>query len=352
MSDTTTIRSQSSGGASPRNGWEPPSLERMQAELPGFHFEEMIGRGGMGAVYKATQHSLGRAVAIKVLPADLMEDSEALFAERFEQEARLMAKFSHPQIVSVFESGKTPGGLLYMVMEFVAGTDLARVIRSEGRLEPRNALGIASQVCQALACAHSHGIIHRDIKPSNILITRDGTAKVADFGLAKQFDNGLQGLTKSSVTIGTPDFLAPEAWDPGTPLDGRADLYSLGVVLYRMLTGEVPRGLWKFPSAVAGTDPRLDAMIDRAMQPDRDARYATAAEFLVDLENAISAPLPAVSPKPNHLRRNVVWCALGLASLAVALWWPHRLLSTVVTTANSDGPGSLMEAIAHAFHNP
>ncbi len=343
-----------------RGGWQPPSMEWMQAELPAFRFEEIIGRGGMGAVYKATQLSLGRAVAIKVLPADLMEDAEAFFAERFEQEARLMAKFSHPNIVSVFESGKTPGGLLYMVMEFVAGTDLAGVIRSGGKVAPATAAGIASQVCQALECAHRHGIIHRDIKPGNILISRDGTAKVADFGLAKQFDTGLLGFTKSSVSVGTPDFLAPEAWNPGKPLDGRADLYSLGVVLYQMLTGEMPRGLWKMPSEIAGTDPRFDAFIDRAMQPDREARYATAAEFLADLENVRAAMSTAAVSPPRRRRRGAAAWTAGPAALAALLLWrpwvetasPRAHLSTVVTTASPDGPGSLAEALANADQNP
>ena len=358
MSDTATTVPFSC--PTPRGGWQPPSLKLMQAELPAFRFEEIIGRGGMGAVYKATQLSLGRAVAIKVLPADLMEDAEAFFAERFEQESRLMAKFSHANIVSVFESGKTPGGLLYMVMEFVAGTDLAGVIRSGGKVAPMTAAEIASQVCQALECAHGHGIIHRDIKPGNILITRDGTAKVADFGLAKHFDGGQHGFTKSSVTVGTPDFLAPEAWNPGTPLDGRADLYSLGVVLYQMLTGEVPRGLWKMPSEIAGTAPQFDTIIDRAMQPDREARYATAAEFLADLEDVRAAMSTAAVSPPRRRRRVVVPGATAVAVLAaLALWrpWAETVssrghLSTVVTSVAPDGPGSLFEALANAAQNP
>jgi serine/threonine protein kinase len=250
------------------SGWQPPSLAEMQALLPQYEFITLIGRGGMGAVYKATQISLNRPVAIQVLPGDLMNDAEANFAARFRQEALTMAKLSHPGIVIVYECGGA-GGLLYIVMEFVDGTDVARMIQSQGKLAPELAATLLAQVCDALHYAHKNGVVHRDIKPANLLITREGQVKIADFGLAKHNDEALMGLTKSNVAIGTPDFLAPEAWTPGTPLDARADLYSLGVTLYQMLTGEVPRGLWKMPSVKVGTDPRLDAIIDKAMQPDR-----------------------------------------------------------------------------------
>ena len=212
-----------------------------------------------------------------------MSDTDANFAARFRQESLTMAKLTHPGIVSVFESGEA-GGLLYIVMEFVDGTDVARMIASEGKLAPELATKLLTQVCDALHYAHERGVVHRDIKPANLLLTRDGTVKIADFGLAKHDDDTLLGLTKTNVAIGTPDFLAPEAWTPNTALDGRADVYALGVTLYQMLTGEVPRGLWKMPSVKAGVDARFDAIIDRAMQPDRAARYQSSAELRRDLE--------------------------------------------------------------------
>ncbi|MEY2407604.1 MAG: eukaryotic-like serine/threonine-protein kinase [Verrucomicrobiota bacterium] len=275
----------------------------MQALLPQYLFLALLGRGGMGAVYKATQRSLNRSVAIKVLPAVLMNDAEDDFVERFRQESLTMAKLNHPGIVSVYESGEA-AGLLYIVMEFIDGTDVARTIRGQAKVAPELATALLIQVCDALQYAHRNGVIHRDIKPANLLITRDGQVKIADFGLAKHNEEALRGLTKTNVAIGTPDFLAPEAWTPGTALDARADLYSLGVTLYQMLTGEVPRGLWKMPSEKVGTDPRLDAIIDKAMQPDREARYQSSSELRRDLEQihdgrpATATPVRTVVPPP------------------------------------------------------
>ena len=274
---------------SSRGPWQPPPLEEMQTLLPQFQFLSLIGRGGMGAVYQARQLSLNRTVAIKVLPAALVSESESDFAERFRLEAKTMAKLTHPGIVGVFDSGEA-GGLLYIVMEYVDGTDVARMIQSEGKLPPEQASALLAEVCDALHYAHRNGVIHRDLKPANLLVTREGRVKIADFGLAKHNDEALLGLTKTNFAIGTPDFLAPEAWTPGTPLDARADLYALGVTLYQMLTGEVPRGLWKMPSVKVGTDPRFDAIVDCAMQPEREARYQSSIELRRDLEKIRTEP--------------------------------------------------------------
>ena len=265
--------------------------------LPQYQFIALLGRGGMGAVYKAVQVSLEREVAIKVLPADLCEDEDANFVERFKNEARMMAKMKHPAIVDVYEFGETAEGLLYIAMEFIDGTDVAKMIHSQGRLPPDYALAITAHVCDALAFAHGSGVIHRDIKPANILIHRDGTVKVADFGLAKQSDPALSGLTKTNMAVGTPDFLAPEALIPGLPLDGRADLYAVGVMLYQMLTGELPRGMWTMPVQMLGTDPRFDAIIGKAMQTDREARYSSANEIRRDLDVIMTTPLAAADTR-------------------------------------------------------
>ena len=200
-----------------------------------------------------------------------------------------MAKLTHPGIVSVFESGEA-GGFLYIVMEFVDGTDVARMIQSEGKLTPELVTALLAQVCDALHYAHQNGVVHRDIKPANLLVMRSGQVKIADFGLAKHHDDALLGLTKTNVAIGTPDFLAPEAWTPNTSLDSRADLYALGVTLYQMLTGEIPRGLWEMPSARVGTDARFDAIIERAMQPRPESRYQSSAELGRDLEKIRTQP--------------------------------------------------------------
>jgi serine/threonine protein kinase len=290
--------STASSSSKPSKGWQPPALEEMQAMLPQYEFISLLGRGGMGAVYKARQVSLQRSVAIKVLPADLIDDLDANFAERFKNEARTMARMNHAGIVKVYDFGETQAGLLYIVMEFIDGTDVAQMIRAQGKLTQDHALAITAHVGDALAYAHKNGVIHRDIKPANILINQEGTVKVADFGLAKMNDASQRGLTKTNTAMGTPDFVAPEALSPGTVVDGRADLYAMGVMLYQMLTGEIPRGMWSMPSTKVGTDPRYDAVILKAMQTDRELRYQDAAEIRRDLDVIMTQPLPKEEPKP------------------------------------------------------
>ncbi|MEZ5386336.1 MAG: protein kinase [Prosthecobacter sp.] len=280
----------SSSASNPSTSWQPPSLDEMRAMLPQYEFISLLGRGGTGAVYKATQISLDRAVAIKVLPVDLFANDDAQFAERFKNEARTMAKMNHPSIVKVFDFGETSTGLLYIVMEFIDGTDVAQIIAAQGKLPEDHALSITAHVSDALAYAHGHGIVHRDIKPANILINMEGAVKVADFGLAKANDPSQSGITKTNLAMGTPDFVAPEAFIPGVPLDGRADLYAMGVMLYQMLTGEIPRGIWTMPSAKLGTDPRFDAIIAKAMQTDREHRYQTATDLRQDLDTILTLP--------------------------------------------------------------
>ena len=283
--------SSASSASKPSGGWQPPTLEEMQAMLPQYQFVSLLGRGGMGAVFKAVQVTLDRDVAIKVLPGDLVaDDDDAQFAERFKNEARTMAKMNHPAIVNVYDFGETKTGLLYIVMEFIDGTDVAQMIASQGKLPEDYALSITAHVCDALAYAHTHRVIHRDIKPANILINMEGAVKVADFGLAKQSDAGQGGLTKTNMAMGTPDFVAPEALISGIPLDGRADLYAVGVMLYQMLTGEIPRGMWSLPGAKFGSDPRFDAIISKAMQTDRDARYQSAMDLRQDLDTILTLP--------------------------------------------------------------
>jgi serine/threonine protein kinase len=290
--------STASSSSKPSKGWQPPALEEMQAMLPQYEFISLLGRGGMGAVYKARQVSLQRSVAIKVLPADLIDDLDANFAERFKNEARTMARMNHAGIVKVYDFGETQAGLLYIVMEFIDGTDVAQMIRAQGKLTQDHALAITAHVGDALAYAHKNGVIHRDIKPANILINQEGTVKVADFGLAKMNDASQRGLTKTNTAMGTPDFVAPEALSPGTVVDGRADLYAMGVMLYQMLTGEIPRGMWSMPSTKVGTDPRYDAVILKAMQTDRELRYQDATEIRRDLDVIMTQPLPKEEPKP------------------------------------------------------
>jgi serine/threonine protein kinase len=175
-------------------------------------------------------------------------------------------------------------------MEYIDGTDVAKMILSQGRLPAEYALAITAHVCDALQYAHTHGIIHRDIKPANILINMEGVVKVADFGLAKAADASQMGLTKTNMAMGTPDFVAPEALSPGMIVDGRADLYAVGVMLYNMLTGNVPRGAFRMPSTTVATDSRFDTIIIKSMEMDREMRYQTAFDIRRDLDVILTTP--------------------------------------------------------------
>jgi serine/threonine protein kinase len=177
-------------------------------------------------------------------------------------------------------------------MEYVDGSDVSQMIAAQGRLPPEHALAITAHVCDALQAAHELGIVHRDIKPANILLNMKGQVKVADFGLAKVEEPGTHGLTKTGYAMGTPDFVSPEALMLGTQIDGRADLYAVGVMLYQMLTGNIPRGAFKPASVlVPGLDPRFDPIIQKAMQHDRAERHQSAAELRRELDVILTVPL-------------------------------------------------------------
>ncbi len=272
--------------------WHPPTPEELGRLLPGYEIECLLGRGGMGAVfYKGTQTSLDRSVAIKILPPDL-DDEDGSFAERFKNEAKVMAKMDHPAIVAVYDFGETSERQLYFAMAFIDGTDVARMISEQGRLPVEHALAVTAHVCDALAYAHARGVVHRDIKPANVLINYEGQVKVADFGLAKAFDAAEAGLTKTGLAMGTPDYVAPEALILGANVDHRADLYAVGVMLYQMLTGVVPRGAWKDAHVVVpGLDRRFDDIIDRAMQTDPADRYQSAEELRRNLDVILTTPM-------------------------------------------------------------
>ena len=228
-----------------------PLPEQLAPYFPQLEILERVGYGGMGVVYKARQRELDRLVALKILRPDFENDPG--FAERFQREARALAKLNHPHIVTVYDFGKQ-GDLYFFLMEFVDGTSLRHVEQS-GRLSSKEALAIVPQVCDALQFAHEQGIVHRDIKPENILLTKDGRVKIADFGLAKlarphdENANAIERpLTGTREVIGTPHYMAPEQIEHPTEVDHRADIFSLGVVLYEMLTGELPLGRFPLPS--------------------------------------------------------------------------------------------------------
>ncbi|MDP1590562.1 MAG: protein kinase, partial [Prosthecobacter sp.] len=175
------------------------------------------------------------------------------------------------------------------------GTDVAKMIAKQGRLHTEHAMAITAHVCDALAYAHERGIIHRDIKPANIMVGYDGNVKVADFGLAKMTQSGENGLTQSGMAMGTLHYMAPESLMLGTSVDHRADIYAMGVMLYQMLTGKLPQGMFRLPSLqIAGLDPRYDGIIAKALMEEREARYQTIAEMRTDLDAILTQPVVKV----------------------------------------------------------
>jgi hypothetical protein len=275
--------------------WEPPAPEELAAAIPGYLITEFLGRGGMGAVYKGMQLSLDRSVAVKVLAAHLAENPE--FEVRFQREARAMARLNHPNIVQVYEYGRTDSGYHYLIMEYVDGSDLSKLVRTGG-LDAGDALNAVSQICAALQYAHELGFVHRDIKPANVFITQQGILKVGDFGLAKIMD-GTEGdaaaseditLTQPGAIMGTPSYAAPEQLG-GAPVDHRADLYSLGVMFYEMLTREIPRGAPRPPSRrVAALDVRIDGVVFKALEADPGERYQSADDLRTDVDIIRTTP--------------------------------------------------------------
>ncbi|MHB1307740.1 MAG: serine/threonine-protein kinase, partial [Limisphaerales bacterium] len=284
--------------ASP-SGLRPPDLEAVAAAFPQLEVLELIGVGGMGCVFKARQPRLDRWVALKLLPQSLA--ANAAFAERFNREARLLARLSHPGIVAVHDFGQS-GGFCYLLMEFVGGVNLRQAMRA-GRFTPQQALGVVPGICDALQYAHGEGVLHRDIKPENILLDARGRVKIADFGIAKLIA-GVGGdptpdaaLTASGAALGTPHYMAPEQIERPADVDHRADIYSLGVVLYEMLTGELPLGRFAAPSKKTPMDERVDEIVLRALAKERELRQQSAGEMKTEVEGVTSsASVPRVSP--------------------------------------------------------
>ncbi len=289
---------------------EPTAIGRASAAIaepefiPGYKIDLLIGKGGMGEVYKGVQLSLGRAVAVKLLPSEMAR--EEAFVARFEKEAAALASLSHPNIVSIVDKGKSKSSY-YLVMEFVGGPSLREMIRDRP-MEWARALRITVEVSRAIDYAHNRGIVHRDLKPENILFDEQAGSipKVSDFGLAS-FQNAEGGgekynLTDTHVAMGTLSYMAPEQQVDAKMVDGRADIYSLGVMLYEMLVGEVPRGNFDPPSARApGIDRRLDAIVARCLKPAPADRYQKVSELLAELEPLV--PL-TVSLVGTHQKRS------------------------------------------------
>jgi serine/threonine protein kinase len=280
-----------------------------------YRLDSYLSKGAMGAVYRATHVMLGREVAVKLINPDLVTSPDVV--RRFQREARAVTLLNHPNIVDVYDLGQASDGTLYIAMELVVGDSLAAVIRSSGPLPPSRIVGIMRQVVSALALAHRREIVHRDLKPHNIMITRgdDGgeLAKLLDFGIAKTFESEATQLTATGFAIGTPKYMSPEQ-AMGVAVDGRSDLYSLGIIMYEMMTGEVPFNDPSIPALLVKhmhespvppsqrrvdlqIPPALEAIALRCLEKDPAQRFQTATELGAALQSLpLDEGLDAVPP--------------------------------------------------------
>jgi predicted Ser/Thr protein kinase len=300
-------------GATPDTGsapeavlFQPPTVEEVARLFPQLEILAFIGKGGMGAVYRAKQPALDRLVALKILPPQAATSPG--FSERFNREARALAKLSHPNIVAIYDFGQL-SALPYFVMEFVDGLNLRQLERA-GKLSPREALEIVPQICAALQFAHDEGIVHRDIKPENILLDKKGRVKIADFGIAKLLGQEPEiALTETRGVLGTPQYMAPEQVEKPQAVDHRADIFSLGVVFYEMLTGELPLGRFAPPSSrMAGVkvDVRLDDVVLRALEKEPERRYQQASQVKTAVETIASTAPPPPTPDAASLAGGIL----------------------------------------------
>ena len=327
-----------------------------------YELEELVGSGGMSSVYRAYDRQLERRVALKVLHERLGGDDEHV--SRFRHEARAVAQLSHPNVVTVIDRG-VDGGRQFIVFEYVDGENLRQLIDRTGPLSVRRALEIAIAVADGLAFAHEHGVVHRDVKPQNVLLNRDGDVKVTDFGIARSLDAD-SGLTLTGTVLGTSSYLSPEQAS-GLRVTAAADVYSLGVVVYELLAGEVPFGGNQVVVALKHVNEpppsvldrrhdvpvRLATAVARALQKDPERRFASMADFADELraclaglgsedtqETVVALPPPQAEPAATRVagrpRRRVplVAALLGLAVVAAVV------VGLVLTARHGGGPGT------------
>jgi predicted Ser/Thr protein kinase len=382
-----TASGSEGGGA---GNFVPPPVEFMAGLFPQLEILELIGKGGMGAVYKARQPGLDRLVALKILPP--RTGSDPGFAERFTREARALAKLNHPNIVGVYDFGQVSSAgvpsapsagaappstlnpqpstsLHYFLMEYVDGPNLRQLERA-GKLSPREAMQIIPQICEALQYAHDEGIVHRDIKPENVLLDKKGRVKIADFGLAKILGREPQDfrLTGVGQVMGTPNYIAPEQVERPQEVDHRADIYSLGVVFYEMLTGELPLGKFAPPSRKVQVDVRLDEVVMHSLEKEPARRYQHASQMKSDVETIVTHPgqsAPPVAPTAialpaaagERIQTQVKWPAIGLGVAAgfnwlaapVLLLWALRAAATMDLNGRAFSKLTILSLLATPF---
>ena len=308
-----------------------------------------LGKGAMGVVYKATDPNIGRTVSVKTLRFDVLGMDGEEMLQRFKNEARAAGAMNHPNIITIYDAGEHEG-MFYIAMEYIEGQALQDLLKQEKTLPLEKIIEIVRQVCAGLDYAHSRGIIHRDVKPANIMMQIDGTVKIMDFGVAK---GGGSGMTSAGQVVGTPNYMSPEQVK-GKPLDGRSDLFSLGVVLYEMITGERPFAdqnvttiIYKIvnetPTAPcdlnASVHPGLNAVVMKALAKAPEQRYASGAELARDLQNyqsldtaGVVAPAPIVRPVASASDVVQVPTSAQPAALAAAATKPAQPMLPVLDT--------------------
>ncbi len=348
-------------GGTPDQRPVPPSGEELTTAFPQLEIRELIGQGGMGFVFKARQPKLDRFVALKILPQSLA--AEPAFAERFAREGRMLARLNHPNIVTIYDFGQA-NGFFYLLMEFVDGVNLRQAMKA-GRFTPDQALAIVPKICEALQFAHNEGVLHRDIKPENILLDSKGRVKIADFGIAKLIgeQQAASKLTASGGALGTAHYMAPEQVEKPSQVDHRADIYSLGVVFYEMLTGELPIGRFAPPSETCAVDPRIDEVVLRTLEKKPERRPQSAGEVKTQVETIATESAAHLPHRPKGAPQDhagarasskpggrPVWSTLAVAGGAglalcciIGLGW-LLVRSGKPNTPQQDGP-VLLEAL-------
>ena len=368
----------SGGGASDvtasgvTEGWSKPAPAPTgvygfaQALVPGsvlggrYEILELLGEGGMGAVYKARDRELDRVVALKVIRPELANQQEVL--RRFKQELILARQVTHKNVIRIFDLGEAEG-IKFISMDYIEGQDLRSLLRQKGRLAPEEARAIIAQVCQALEAAHAEGVVHRDLKPQNIMLDSQGRATVMDFGIARSME--LTGMTQTGALLGTPDYMSPEQ-AKGQEVDARSDLFTLGIILYELLTGKTPyRADTVLGTLLKRTQERarppheldpdlpryLSDVVVRCLEIDPQLRYQSASEIISDLETqrGTRPGLSVALHKPGVRRAMFSLAGLGVAVALALLLVVGLVVRSKLSDRSTTKPGQAAPAVSLAI---